>query len=80
MKVLLTTKWGGMLCGEENKERASAVLKQAAGDKHNLAAGLSKVLYAYAAAKTGETIKLDTKELSEKNKKLAKILDIEFVN
>ncbi len=69
-----------MLCGEDNKERASEVLKRAAGDKHNLASGLSKVLYAYAAAKPEQSAKIDAKEMSEKNKKLAKILNIEVVN
>ena len=69
-----------MLCGDPGNERASGVLKQAAGDKHNLAAGLSKVLYAYAMAKPEQSVKIDAKEMSEKNKKLARILNIEVVN
>jgi len=69
-----------MLCGDENMQRAREVLSAAAADKHNLAGGLSKVLQYFAAAKTGDISTLDAKDLSEKNKKLAKILDIEFVN
>jgi tetratricopeptide (TPR) repeat protein len=69
-----------MLCGDENKARACEVLKAAVNDKHNLAAGLSKVLYAFASAKPDEQVKMDGKEMSEKNKKLAQILNIEIVN
>jgi hypothetical protein len=58
--------------GEKNADRAKEALCAAAGDRHNLAAGLTAVLAAYAC---GE--KRVTKKLSARNARLAKLLGIE---
>ena len=66
-----------MLTGTgENVKKAYAALERAVNDKHNLAAGFTKVLYAFATAKTGRTFALDTKDLSAKNRALAEILGV----
>ncbi|MDD5016733.1 MAG: hypothetical protein PHO15_01375 [Eubacteriales bacterium] len=61
---------------QENLEKAKAALQHAAGDKNNLAEGLSRVLYACALSKSGEDYTLQSKDLSAKNKKLADILGV----
>lgn len=56
---------------KENKDKARDVLQPAVRDRHNLAAGLSKVLLAYMLG--GQP---DLKNLSSKNLKLARILGV----
>ncbi len=56
---------------KENKDKAREVLQKAVRDTHNLAAGLSKVLLAYALGNSS-----DMKNLSSKNLKLARILGV----
>lgn len=64
-----------LLCGEGGTEAAQK-LSVAVRDKHNLAAGLSGVLYAFVRRKLGKESQLDIKSLSEKNKKYANILEV----
>lgn len=61
---------------EENCNKAREALKTAVHNKHNLARGLSQVLYVYTLYQTGQTPQLSSKDLSEKNKKLAEILGV----
>ena len=51
-------------------------LDTAVHDKHNLAGGLSSVLYEYVRKNTVKEAELSVKELSEKNKKYAEILGL----
>lgn len=60
-----------------NVNKAREALKAAVRNKHNLASGLSQVLYVYTSYQTGQTPELSSKDLSEKNKKLADILGVE---
>ncbi|MGE5495837.1 MAG: hypothetical protein ACM3S4_11110 [Burkholderiales bacterium] len=60
--------------GEKNADKAKQALALAAGDRHNLAQGLTAVLLAYL---NGE--KRVTKKLSARNARLAKLLGIEAV-
>lgn len=65
-----------LLCGERGSEEAAQKLSAAIRDKHNLAAGLSRVLYAFVRRKLGKESQLDNKNLSEKNKRYANILEV----
>ena len=65
-----------LLCGDENTESAAQKLSYASNDKHNLACGLSNVLYDYMRQKLGKESRLDNIKISEKNKKYAKILEL----
>ena len=56
--------------------KADAVLKKAADDKHNLASGLSNVLYAYTRRCLGKAHAIDGISLSARNTRLAKILGV----
>lgn len=56
---------------KENREKAGEALKTAVRDRHNLAAGLSKVLLSYTLGGSS-----DIKNLSSKNLRLAKILGV----
>ena len=57
---------------KENNDKARDALKAAANDRHNLAAGLSKVLLAYTLGGV-----YDLKNLSSKNLRYARILGLE---
>jgi tetratricopeptide (TPR) repeat protein len=57
-------------------KRAETVLTAAAGDRRNLASGLSKVLLAFVQARRGTDHKPLEKTLSAKNKRLAALLGV----
>ncbi len=63
--ALLLTK------SKENRDKAREALQTAVKDRHNLAAGLSKILLAYTLGGSS-----DMKNLSSKNLKLAKIIGV----
>lgn len=63
--ALLLTK------SKENRDKAREALQTAVRDRHNLAAGLSKVLLAYARGGPS-----DIKNLSSKNLRMARILGV----
>lgn len=63
-----------LLSEAENLENVKEKLKKAAFDKHNLAKGLSQVLFAYVLKQD-----LKAKDLSDKNKKLADILGLSII-
>ena len=65
-----------LLCGDEAVKEAKIKLAIAVKDKHNLAAGLSRVLYAFVLAKTGSEEPPSKDGLSEKNKKYMRILGL----
>jgi hypothetical protein len=56
---------------KENRDTVREVLQTAVKDRHNLAAGLSKVLLAYTSGGSS-----DMKNLSSKNLRLARILGV----
>ncbi len=66
-----------LLSGKE-RDVASAddALARAAADKHNLAAGLTHVLYAYTRKRLGQQVNLEGVSLSAKNMRLATILGV----
>jgi hypothetical protein len=65
-----------MLTGRQaDMEKAREALRSAAADRHNKAAGLSRVLLAYACKCCGASIPL-TGELSGRNTRLAEILGV----
>ncbi len=67
-----------MLAGGEGAfEKARLALQSAAKDKHNLAAGLSALLYAYACQRAGLEPPPLPKTLSVKNKRLAAVLGLD---
>lgn len=74
--ILNTLAIALLLCGDQGTEEAAQKLSVAVRDKHNLAAGLSSVLYAFVRRKLGKEIQLDNKNLSEKNKRYAKVLEV----
>jgi tetratricopeptide (TPR) repeat protein len=57
-------------------KRAETVLIAAAGDRRNLASGLSKVLLAFVQSRRGTDHKPLEKTLSAKNKRLAALLGV----
>jgi hypothetical protein len=75
--VINTYAIARLLCGKERDiTSAATALGAAAADKHNLAAGLTHVLYAYAQKRLGRKASLDGISLSAKNTRLAKILGV----
>ena len=61
---------------DKNAAKAAEVLKKVVRAKHNLAAGTSQILYAFTQKKLGEAHDIDTKEMSEKNVRLGRILGV----
>lgn len=69
-----------MLCGsKENTAMAKAVLKKAAHSKNNLAVYLSLILYSYTLFKSGEKTAAICQNLSAKNKRIADILEVDYI-
>lgn len=64
---------------KENLAKANAALKKAAYSKKNLAVSLSLVLYSYTLLKSGKKYAALDKTLSLKNKKIADILEVEYI-
>ena len=65
-----------LLADSKNTSSVRERLDIAVNDKHNLAEGLSNVLYEYVRKAEGKEAKLNGKELSSKNKKYAGILGL----
>ena len=74
--VLNTFAIASLLADPGGLKAVKERLDTAVHDKHNLAAGLSSVLYAYVRKKDGKETGLDENKLSEKNKKYARILGV----
>lgn len=74
--VINTYAIAALLAEPQDIAEVKEKLDIAVHDKHNLAGGLSRVLYEYVRKSTGKEGELSEKELSEKNKKLAKILGL----